>query len=413
MPQVNSLPRVLPGLTAFPASPYVGRTFRHTGRNIDYEWSGAIWVPKFADVGINLYVNALGTNDHNHGFGPGADAYLTLQYAWSMIPLLQHNTAASVTINLPAAGFAENLWLSGVNPTNRYLNVPYAVTFVGTPTLVASLVATVGVKGAAAARAQVNGAFVVGVHDGRQIRFTSGANNLIQRVIGQTTAGVLYLEGGTLNAQPVNGDTYDILDYGTTITGRVSIGPNQAPVIFSNLSMTYNVGDTVLVCWQGSYFYLQNSSLVQAGPNRGIWISLAGGEFHDSYLRQTVAPAAGSLIFDDMCAGSESRGCKIAGTGAAGVGVWINTSALHHFVEGDEISAFSFGAVAGNHSPISFFTPDITHRIHGCNVNGARADSHGAIFSIAGVTFGLTLAGGADVNGANTFADAAAFSILT
>jgi hypothetical protein len=86
--------------TTLPSSPAEGQWFllKATNKTILYEYIKGIWYATRSFGTMTLYVDpVLGTDSSEKGFGTGADAYKTMQYAYNQIPPIVDSI---VTINL-------------------------------------------------------------------------------------------------------------------------------------------------------------------------------------------------------------------------------------------------------------------------------------------------------------------------
>ncbi len=417
-PPQGTLTKVLDRLSVFPLSPYDGQTIliKKTGRKWEYTYDSdlSVWIPKQAFGPSTLYVDPTGTDDVDHGHGSGADAFKTMMYARSQIPL---NRTGKVNIYTSGDTFNEDVVFSGMNSHQSDDDPNPSVEVIGTMTTVASNVATGGTNAAGANRASVTGVFVAGAHIGRIIRFTSGLNNGYERVIGYNTVATLWLDGSTLPAVPQNGDTYDILDWATVIagpTGSSSVHDNCI-VKFTHIKFTATTGPCAVSSWGSTMVYMNSCMVLQAGSNYGMWIGANGIVRDDnSYYKQTSS-AFGPVIQVEESGTFEGEGTKAQTTVAGQVSVSVIAGGHFVIYGGWEISGGGYG-LQGQDAHL-WTVPggagNVTGYIHGCSVQGLRAVYGTKTVILSGITYAKQIDNlTADANGTNAYADATSFSYI-
>ena len=105
--------------STLPTSPATGQWFLHTptGRKVLMMYDGSNWQPIISFGAMTLYVNgASGSDSPDKGWGSGANAFATPDYAVSMIPV---QYGGNVTIAL-ASGTYSSIILRGKYPTGNY-----------------------------------------------------------------------------------------------------------------------------------------------------------------------------------------------------------------------------------------------------------------------------------------------------
>jgi hypothetical protein len=398
---------VLPKYSVFPSRPYEGQTFVHeiTGRKIEYTYENGLWVPKEGFGPITMYVDPAGVDSPNYGAGPGVDALKTIDYAWKQIP----HFCDKVSIQVGAGIFADALMFIG-----KYVKITAApIEITGTTTTLLSGVATGGAIGAGANPTRVTGIFVAGAYDNKLIHFTSGVNNDLYRIISLTTATTLWLNGQPLNAAPVNGDTYEILDWASIISGEHHVYLNQTAIRFNKIKWSMAPTAYELLIWGGSEATVLNSLIYNSGGNGfAFTVATESQVFMENSLVQAAAGLPYCVEVEDY-GHFEPIGVKILGANLVnGQGLRVRRSYLNCF-DGCELSGFAWGAYAMEGSEACFEAPHgVTSFIHG-NTIGIRAQQHSGCSNTqaAHITFGTKLDGGADPNtGSNTSADAVSFS---
>lgn len=392
------------------ATAVAGQQFQQitTGRDVLYSYNGTIWAPIQSFGTMTLYVDKTdGTDDQNHGTGVDAAAYKTIQYAVNQIPA---SYDGDVRLYINAESYTENVTIVGHSSRN------YSVIYIyGTLTVDANLVATGGVKGVGATPANVTGAFGVGAYDAHLMSFTSGANSGQYRMIGETAAGAIYLDGAALNAQPVNLDTYTIYHWGTTITGKVDIGPNQSQIEFWNLAFTNATAsdDGAVVVWGFAYAKFYQCSISTTGAETAIVFGQASGELFDCLISVTGGYIGARL---ENHSSPEFNGVMFDGNDTAGShGIRVLNASVSTVRSGCEIRDFAVGQYELDNSTSTFWTPDRTTFIHSNTSYGVAAVSSSSASNTgaAAITYGIKLSGGADVNTlGNESADAVSFSYI-
>jgi hypothetical protein len=216
-----------------PSTPVAGQWFLHTptGRNVLMMYSGTAWIPITSIGTMTMYVDgASGSNAIDKGGATGADAFATIQYAINTIP---GQYTGSVTINVTAGTYAEDLVVRGKYPTGSY-----SITINGTLTAYETITSCTPVAGTAGQRGTITkaSAFNKAVADytnklaylgtDGDYRVIDGHASTIGYDSGGTAASIAVgdvLKGNTSNAW---GDVLSI-----TLTGGTWAGNNAAGVI--------------------------------------------------------------------------------------------------------------------------------------------------------------------------------------
>ncbi len=105
--------------STLPTSPATGQWFLHTptGRKVLMMYDGSNWQPIISFGNMTLYVNgASGSDSPDKGWGSGANAFATPDYAVSMIPV-QYGGNVVIWV---ASGTYSSLTLRGKYPTGNY-----------------------------------------------------------------------------------------------------------------------------------------------------------------------------------------------------------------------------------------------------------------------------------------------------
>lgn len=411
---------VLPTRTAFPLNPYGGMKFIHdtTLRKIEYVYDDATgnWVALRSIGTIQMYVDGtLGTNDLDHGIGPGANAFATIQYAWDALPLSIDTTATIGTgvyhahIYVAGGTYNEDLVL------RRPLDGARVQISGGQGlTSVASLVATGGAQGAGANCPNITGVFAPGAYDNYLCYFTSGANNGTAVISSLTTAGVIYLPANPLPAVPVNGDTYEIYNWGVIINGTIDLS-YCSMVDFVYIRFNVGAGAYGIQSWGhgtnlflGCYIYNNNLATFTIIDSDN---SMA--QYHNCLL-EIVGPRYG--YSSENLGNFELRGGKIIGDGVNSViGLWCHNVSDVSNICGIEITDVLYG-IYGSHNSQVITNADGSGCdiwIHGCPTQGAHMDHGAQLYRRADITYGTDLSGGADANGADEGVDAGSYGHIS
>ena len=389
-----------------PTSPVVGQWFLHTptGRKVLLQYDGSNWIAIMSFGDVIVYVDKTdGTDDINHGSGVDANAFATIQYAIDSLPPVLSGEAQ---ININGESYTEDVKVQAkyVGKADKYLRL------IGTMSQLASLAATGGNIGSGSTPAQVTGSFTSGQYDNKLIHFTSGSNNGLCRIIGQTTTTTIYLVGGPLAAAPQNGDTYEILDWATTIQSLDAHGQKVLKCEF--LAFAHNTGMAVVYGFR-SDVRLHYCSVTNNGAVYGFNVDQGFGGLFYCYVKVAVSGyyiGVGS----DWAANLDCEYSRVVGYGGTnGIGIRCNCMAGVNFIS-CEIEGFQYGITVQNHSfGDGSCAGSVTNFIHGCATAGINAASHSMYGETTGashITFGQKLNGDADANGTDTDADAPSFS---
>ena len=402
---------ILSGAT-MPTAAVVGQQFYQntTGRDWIYSYNGTAWLPTQALGPSTIYIDATdGTDDQNHGTGIDAAAYASIQYAWEQIPPeMSHKT----TVYLSGETFNEDFWLTGKGKANQIEN--YSVDFYGTLTTSLDTTATGGTNGSAAGHTQVNGAFAPNAYNGKIIEFTSGANDGTRRLVGQTTATRLWLEGDPLPAAPQNLDTYKIYDWATTIAGTAggNTVTDTGHILFQDIAFSdASAGTCVLAVWGGALIDLNSVKVIQNTQTYGLCIGGAGGVISRNSYYQGTAQGGTALVETEMAGFFESIGDRYY---QGHIAIYSQLGSNARVYAGGEFEDNDYGVFAAIGSPIDTRVGvSVKTYVHGHDNVGVQASSHGYVIVGGGNTYGVKLDGSADANIDNEDADATSFSYIT
>jgi len=209
--------------STLPTSPATGQWFLHTptGRKVLMMYNGSSWTPIISFGNMILYVDgASGSDSPDNGYGTGANAFATIQYAVNMIPSLY---SGNVYLYI-ATGTYTGFTIGG--KMTIYGN--YTIYIEGTLSALYSGTITSAVQGSAENHTTitVSGAgWTANAYKGKLANW--GSNYAIIRT---NTTDTLTLVG----CYTTPSGTLTIYDWGTVITteGRIDI---IAPVQFKNI----------------------------------------------------------------------------------------------------------------------------------------------------------------------------------
>jgi hypothetical protein len=232
--------------TTVPTSPVKGMWGIHqpTGREVEVYYDGSNWIPQETRGSSILYVDLTnGTDTINNGGASGASAFATLTYAWNSG--IGTHYGGDVQIYISNDTYTSALTSQGKKP-----NGDYNIIFTGTLSNLDTLTAGAGsVQGTGATRGTVvrsAGTWTASARANKLLRFTGGVNSgetlLIQD--NTTTTATVFSTWGT--GAPVATDPFVVEDWGTSITGFVTIGAFQSNVIFEDIKFNNSGTSSIL-----------------------------------------------------------------------------------------------------------------------------------------------------------------------
>jgi hypothetical protein len=390
----------------FPTSPVVSQLFLHTptGRKILYQYDGSAW-RALASLGpMTLYVDKTnGTDDLNYGHGTTTSAFQTVAYAVTFSQIPSRNDY-NVTINLTGEEYNESVYIVGAQ-TNIYINGQFST--------VDSLTATGGSAGTATAAPYVSGTFSANAYNQKLIKFTSGVNNGLTYIVGQTTTTAIYFSPSPLTplvAAPANGDTYLILDWATTIH-KLWVQNSPCLVACANISFTTPGPFGTVYNFRGA------SNLVNCkSATNGAVSTYVNDNAYTQAINSLFVSTSNVAVYiiDALYAGGN---CDISGGLIAGYGSGSNNMGIRAalnggaIVRGVEITGCVWGVYSDSGGYIDYFTRGLYSFIHGNATYGSRATGGSSkIIHNSYVVYGKKLDGSADANGTDSSANATSFS---
>lgn len=381
--------------STFPGSPASGDLFvlELTGRKILYSYG--TWWTAVCSLGAApvVYVDPSGTDDMYHGFGTGTDAYATIQYAINLLP---KNMSGNPSIYLGAGTYNET------PSVQTFMN--NSINFYGALTPVADLTATGGYVGYQSNAAYVSGTFTAAAHDDLLIRFKADTTTValrgVKRIISKTTTTRLWLVGG-LPDTPVNGDTYEVCDWSTVITG--TFVANYALVNLTDIKVVnsantqgalyiypYGRIGAVYCRFENTYASAWGAVCPDTHAQISLWYSL---------LKTTQSNT--DVVHGRWTSEMEFQACKLIGKSKTGSGIKSSDNTMAN-IESCEIEACAYGVRAMYGGQTMLWWDRSTYNfIHGCTT-GIYSETLGANQLYSGITVYTDIDGTADANTANT-----------
>ena len=297
--------------TSFPATPNTGQWFYRSDIKTLFIYEAA-WKSIISFGAVTLYVDGVnGTDAVGKGYGSGTSATKTIQYAIDLIPQIN---GGNVVVNITAATYTESFSLA-----HKSVSGDYTITIIGTRTNLDTLTAAASVQGTGATQGTVvrnSGVWTTDQRQNKLVRFTSGANSGVSRIIDSNTTTTLTIVGTWPSAVGV-GDTFVVEDWGTIINGIQSIEDIRGAVFadlnlnnsanldliienFSGVTLT-NVlltsgyaGDVFQVRFFSSL--LVNACMINNTTGRGMYSDAGFTDF--KYTKIKVSSAQSGISFD-------------------------------------------------------------------------------------------------------------------
>jgi hypothetical protein len=407
---LTGLPSGVTAGATFPVSPTYGQMFLHTptGRKILYQYDGSMWVAIEALSNVVVYVDngsvtgTVGTDNLNHGFGTGINAFATLNYAWDMLPAT-FPSQYKATIILAAGTYNETIQTSDTYGASN-------VNIVGATITLLTSTAIGGLAGSGANVPYVSGTFLVGQYDKKLLKFgldhtgAQGANYGKVCPISQTTTTAIYLANTTLPIIPSNGDQYEILDWATTITGNWLLNTGSRFVVFNYLNLTattkyQSYGNIIWSLNTIAAFYYCNvySATVDAflADEKSLIVA------YYCVLGGCVATLGGGLdLQEDVIQGVDN---------ATGYGVSTDRNSVANVVA-CSISKFDRGVSTNINGVASLIDSGIYNRVYGTGTGLCAFSSGVTIYQ--NTVLGLNPDGTSNANGGDTYADTGTFALV-
>ena len=279
--------------TSFPGSPSEGGLFYHSTYNIQFQHDGSAWKPIRSSGALTLYVDSgSGSDTAGKGYGPGANATATIQYAIdNCVPAI---IGGDVTINVAAGTYSEALTAKAVQRTGEY-----TVAVVGI--LTSQDTGTADADSTVTDLEDDGQGWTPSAHAGRLLIINSGTGSGQERFIRDNDADTLNIAGLFATA-PDATSTFTIYTLGTIISPGAG-----------------NTGATLTAASHWTFKYLEFS----AGAY-GIWaedasanVTIQSCEF-DTHTNSGIVAFAGSII----------RPRTVYAHGAASNGIWLTEVGL-------------------------------------------------------------------------------------
>ena len=287
--------------------------------------------------------NALGTDDLNHGTGPGAAAFASIGFAWNAIAPLY---GGGVVINISNAIYNEDLNFNGKNATNSI----YAIYLKGTMVITRAVVAAAGsVKGVGAIQGTLVdnvGGMGVNAHANKLLVAMSGVNNGSFRIIDANTANTFTIcgtwdDGAGGGGAPAAGDSYEVRDWGTRINGSLQLPFGMKGLIAQNIDFTHATLNNYLTnmsqyeadaCRFNASFTVEANAVALVRQslflNTNGYFNVTSGALGELVMSKVIkgGPAAG-LFVEGGGRLYIDGGCVVEGVAAAGnIGLFCRTN---------------------------------------------------------------------------------------
>lgn len=328
------VPRMSAG-PSWPEAAYAGKTHYRTDRDIAYTRSvSGAWVPVQSFSGMSIFVDPVnGTDSYNHGFGSGADAFRTIQYAVNAIPGL---LGGDVLVSLSNATFAEDVALGG-----KYFAGPYALTIRGEQSIeLAETTATGGASGNAdnqGTLVKAGAGWTANRFQNMWVRFSDDTPTTALRgeeyLIDGNTSDTLTICNtfqigmrGTTVAAPASGEKFSIYKEGTKWgmggSGQaypVWVKPYQANVVLHRIGFRETAltpPSYFIVCDVGSNVVMQACSDILTTRILNIYAYTATLMLKDCYILTDISGGRGVSVLVGSTVDFE--GTKVRGNGTTG-----------------------------------------------------------------------------------------------
>lgn len=330
---LNGIGQLIPTGSTLPSSWGEGQLFwqETTGRKILFSYANSKWNPEHIVGDATFYIdNVNGTDDYNHGFASGTDAFKTIAF---MSNLLMAKCEGNISIYLSNNTYSESINFVGLG---KSLTSGTHIYFNGTPNQTANITATGGSAGATPSSfPNVTVASPDSGQIGNIIEFTSGTNNGQMRVIGYTDATHYWLVGDVLPATPANGDTFIIMSPGTEISGGAWQFDHCAGIKLTFLNFS---GGNNLNVW-GNCGYMQMTQCWISGTAGANNIFIADNSYLDMWNVSGIKSTSDNAVLIQCETGAQLQlhGCRFAGyaTGT-GILIMVNTGAMISYVDSSE-----------------------------------------------------------------------------
>jgi hypothetical protein len=428
MPLSSDLAGYLQRADTLPATGFDGRLWLHTpaGRAWQRLYHGTSWYGQFGYGPATLHVDPAGTDDPDHGWGPGAAAYRTIAYVLDQVPPLLFG---AVTVNLGAGTYRELVTIRG-----KYFTGDYSLTLKSAVTVDYSNTApTAAANGAGSGSAgygtltKTGANLGVNGHRDKFLEITAGTGAGQLRVIHANTADTWTIAGRWATV-PDGTSAFRVRSPASRITGAnagaettavranaVRVLGGQPAVVLDGLRLDYGSAVAVEVAGAGSACTL-----------RGCQV--AGGVYNVNVQDYAVCtlescalgPATTNLLLQRGGVVPEALRCRLSGSlngnalycvtgallarlaesyigGATYYGLsarFFGTAVLHGYVEVDACGASAVNADHGGLVVTDFdYGGAATNRMLNNNGWGATATPAGTITGCSGWTYSGNTAG--------------------
>ncbi len=392
--------------STIPTSPRTGDWFLHTptGRSVLLLYVGGAWRSVESFGTMTIYIDgASGTDGTNQGFGTGADAYATMQYAIDSIP---GTVGGNVAINGAAGTYAEDVVINGKNYTGNY-----TITITGVMTVLDTLTSSASTQGSGSTQGTVvrsSGTWTSNQRQRKFIRFTSGANSGIVRLIDSNTTTTLTIADVWPGGAPGT-DTFVVEEWATIIRS-INVGTNQIGIVIEKIGTSAPAGSPGFQAQFGSSGTCRQFGATAAAgsPTYGNAANYGGKWIFDTCFLTNAADGERILIGDGGVT-IVWRSIILPAGGSTNYGVLLEHAGVMQFANGCILDAngAAFAALVST-GMFTFASSGSLNRVRNASSAGIGAINGGHItHSQSGVH--IVYSG----NTADTYADAGSYSSIS
>lgn len=279
-------------------APVTGQWFLHTptGRKVLMMYDGSAWQPIWNMGAATMYVDPTGTDSQNKGYGTGANAFATIQFAVNQIAGL---VGGNVIINVAGGTYTENVVIQGKAFTGTYhIKLIGAVATVLAEIQNANITSNTTIGKSTAS-------WTVNAYAKKMVRLSGGTGAGKIGIIQSNTATTLTIYGSwdrlnsfldtSINAtQPDATTDFIIEDWATSIVGSISVLAGQKSVIIKTIAASPASGNCI---------YADNGSQVESYANHIKYIFRIQG-FSQGYCIANLGDTNFTFLFFSQSEGT-------------------------------------------------------------------------------------------------------------
>lgn len=373
------------GSSEFPPVGEDGLFYWNSDISTMFQWAGGIWKPMISYQAVTMYVNGtLGADIPGNGYGSGASAFATIQYAIDNVPAIN---GGDVIINVAGGTYAENIKVQGkafaVPATLKVLG-ELSVVDTGTVNTAYSGNQTDGTDGWLTCTGKT---WTTDEHKGK-LAYDSTSGNYA--LIRSNTADQLNVIGnGWANYIPVG--TFTIYDRETEIVPLANdyildiTGAQQE--LYFDFMRFYNNGivtsNRIIQCWNYSFLVLRYSDIESTG--KGVCVRNAGIIFGANNWVRCVT--MGFACYSTPKTRIDNTLIECNG-GLAGIGVVVDGLAIVALTKGSYIDGFRTSTSVSAASYLTVIGSKLLNASRECVLcitDGIVGDTSTVTFSTTGV----------------------------